>query len=222
MSKPEPSPADWSDVVKGAKRELLLRAARDEFAEEGLEGATMRGIAVRAGCTTGAIYPLFESKEAIYAELLKQSLAALDADVATAVAAARTPEAQVAAACEGFLNYYLDHRFEVNLGLYAFRGLKRLGVGKPSDEELNQALWKVLERIARPLSVARGLKPAEVRPWVALLTSQMIGALVLQIAGRLDFLDTDAKSLLRIMLAQSLAIPKNSTVRTRAARKSKL
>ena len=156
MSKPAAAAKDWSDVVKGAKRELLLRAARDEFAEQGLEGATMRGIAVRAGCTTGAIYPLFDSKEAIYAELLKQSLAALDAYVAEAVAAARTPEAQVEAACGAFLNYYLDHRFEINLGLYAFRGLKRLGVGKPSDEELNQALWKVLERIALPLTeVAR-------------------------------------------------------------------
>jgi AcrR family transcriptional regulator len=68
-------------------------------AEQGLEGATMRGIAVRAGCTTGAIYPLFDSKEAIYAELLKQSLAALDAYVAEAAAKARTPEAQVEAAC---------------------------------------------------------------------------------------------------------------------------
>jgi len=49
----------------------------------------------------------------------------------------------------------------------------------------------------------------------------MIGALVLQIAGRLDFLETDAQSLLRMMLAHCLprAIsPKNATVR---ARKSK-
>ena len=116
----------------------------------------------------------------------------------------RSPSAsvQVEAACGAFLNYYLDHRFEINLGLYAFRGLKRLGVGKPSDDELNQALWKVLERIAVPLTEVRGLKPAEVRPWVALLTSQMIGALVLQIAGRLDFLDTGAQALLRMMLAQ--------------------
>jgi AcrR family transcriptional regulator len=179
----------------------------------------MRGIAVRAGCTTGAIYPLFDSKEAIYAELLKQSLAALDAYVAEAVAKARTPEAQVEAACGAFLNYYLDHRFEINLGLYAFRGLKRLGVGKPSDEELNQALWKVLERIAVPLTEVRGLKPSEVRPWVALLTSQMIGALVLQIAGRLDFLQTGAQTLLRMMLAQCLA-PTGSK-KVKAARKSK-
>jgi AcrR family transcriptional regulator len=142
MSKPATSAKDWSDVVKGAKRELLLRAARDEFAEQGLEGATMRGIALRAGCTT--IYPLFDSKEAIYAELLRQSLTALDAYVAEAVSAARTPEAKVEAGCAAFLNYYLDHRFEINLGLYAFRGLKRQGVGKPSNDELNRALWKVL------------------------------------------------------------------------------
>jgi hypothetical protein len=65
----------------------------------------------------------------------------------------------------------------------------------------------------------RGLKPSEVRPWVALLTSQMIGALVLQIAGRLDFLQTGAQTLLRMMLAQCLAsaAPKNA----KAARKSR-
>ena len=114
---------------------------------------------------------------------------------------------------------YLDHRFEINLGLYAFRGLKRLGVGKPSDEELNQALWKVLERIALPLTEVRGLKPSEVRPWVALLTSQMIGALVLQIAGRLDFLQASAPALLRMMLSQCLA-PMGSK-NTKVARKSK-
>ena len=220
MSRAATSPKDWSDVVKGAKRDLLLRAARDEFAEQGLEGATMRSIAVRAGCTTGAIYPLFDSKEAIYAELLKQSLAALDVEVAEAAAAAKTPRTQVEAACGAFLSYYLVHRFEINLGLYAFRGLKRLGVGKPSDDELNRALWKVLERIARPLGELRGLKPAEVRPWVALLTSQMIGALVLQIAGRLDFLDIDAPSLLRMMLAQCLPLA-TASKNAKATHKSK-
>ena len=219
MSEQAASPKDWSDVVKGAKRDLLLRAARDEFAEQGLEGATMRGIAVRAGCATGAIYPLFDSKETIYAELLKQSLAALDAEVAEAAAAAKTPRAEVEAACAAFLNYYLEHRFEINLGLYAFRGLKRLGVGKPSDDELNLALWKVLERIARPLGEVRGLKPSEVRPWVALLTSQMIGALVLQIAGRLDFLDTGAPALLRMMLAQCLPDVTASKKITRTSKK---
>jgi AcrR family transcriptional regulator len=197
-----PSPEDWSSAVRGAKRVLLLNAARDEFVDKGLEGATMRGIALRAGCTTGAIYPLFESKEAIYAALLEQSLFVLDHHVADATLDIQEPKLQVEAACRAFLDYYLLHRFEVNLGLYAFRGLKRQGVGKKADRLLNQALWKVLQRIAEPLAEARGLAAVDVRPMVALLFSQMIGALVLQIAGRLDFLDIDPRELLRLLLQQ--------------------
>lgn len=195
-------PQDWSRSVKVAKQELLLRAAREEFAELGLEGATMRGIAVRAGCSTGAIYPLFESKEAIYADLLQHSLSVLDAHVAAAVQSVQGPQAQVAAGCEAFLGYYLENRFEVNLGLYAFRGVKRQGVGKTLDDALNRALAQVLERIAQPLGQMQGHDAADVRPWVALLFSQMIGALVLQMAGRLKFLDTDARMLLAMMLGQ--------------------
>lgn len=192
----------WSRSVKVAKQELLLRAAREEFAELGLEGATMRGIALRAGCSTGAIYPLFESKEAIYADLLQHSLSALDVRVAGAVQATQGAEAQVAAGCEAFLGYYLENRFEVNLGLYAFRGVKRQGVGRKLDDTLNRALAQVLERIAQPLGRMQGRDAADVRPWVALLFSQMIGALVLQMAGRLKFLDTDARLLLGMMLTQ--------------------
>jgi TetR/AcrR family transcriptional regulator len=197
----------WSGAVRDAKRDVLLNAARDEFVDEGLEGATMRSIALRAGCTTGAIYPLFESKEAIYAALLEQSLSRLDAHVAAAVSVVREPRGQVDAACRAFLDYYLSHRFEVNLGLYAFRGIKRQGVGESADRRLNQALWKVLERIADPLATARGVSVADVQPIVILLFSQMIGALVLQIAGRLDQLQIDPISLLRMLLGQLWALP---------------
>lgn len=213
----------WAVTMKDAKRDFLLQAAREEFMDKGLEGATMRGISLRAGCTTGAIYPLFDSKEDIYAALLGQSLSLLDAHVAAAVQAAPAESAtQVAAACEAFLAYYSQHPFEVNLGLYAFRGIKRLGVGKHSDQALNDALWTVLERIALPLATARGLSAATVRPWVALAFSQMIGALVLQLAGRLDALQTNPQELLRLMLAQllpsappSLKPPSRKTTPTR-------
>ncbi len=195
---------NWALSMKDAKRDFLLQAAREEFMDKGLEGATMRGISLRAGCTTGAIYPLFDSKEDIYAALLGQSLALLDAHVAAAVSEAASPATQVASACDAFLDYYSQHPFEVNLGLYAFRGIKRLGVGKDSDQALNGALWTVLERIALPLAEARSLPAQEVRLWVALVFSQMIGALVLQLAGRLGALDTRPKDLLHLMLAQLL------------------
>ena len=195
-------PRNWSLAVRDARRELLLDAARTEFGEKGLEGATMRAIASRARCTTGAIYPLFESKEAIYAALLENSLARLDARVAAAMAVARPPRERLAAGCQAFVDHYLAHRFEVNLGLYAFRGLKRQGVGGVRDQDLNRALLAVLDRLGAVLAEARGVDRDAVRPLVALLFSQMIGALVLQLAGRLDMLDVDAGGLVTLLLAQ--------------------
>ena len=165
----------------------------------------MRSIALRAGCTTGAIYPQFESKERMYAALLAQSLERLDTVVLAAVQAASTApglaHAQVRAGCLAFLTYYMAHPFEVNLGLYAFRGLKRQGVGKPTDRELNAALWQVLDRIAQPLEQSHGGGAEAAQSLVALLFSQMIGALVLQLAGRLDPLGTDPARLLDLLLA---------------------
>src|SRR5260370_38348179 len=112
---------DWSGAVKGAKRDLILDAARDEFTEKGLEGVTMRSIALRAGCTTGAIYPLFENKEAIYAALLEESLSRLDAHVVAAISAIREPRGRVDAACRAFLGYYPLHPFEAKLCLSVLR-----------------------------------------------------------------------------------------------------
>ena len=199
----------WGSALHDARRGLILSAARDEFIDKGLEGASMRSIALRAGCTTGAIYPHFESKERMYAALLAQSLERLDTVVLAAVQAASTApdsapgvaHAQVRAGCQAFLAYYMAHPFEVNLGLYAFRGLKRQGVGKPTDRELNAALWQVLDRIAQPLEQSHGGSAEAAQSLVALLFSQMIGALVLQLAGRLDPLGTDPARLLDLMLA---------------------
>lgn len=172
-------------AVRDARREHILDAARAEFAEEGLDAASMRGIALRAGCTTGAIYPLFATKERIYAELLHESLARLHAAVAAAATAARSPAAAVERGAMGFVAYYEERPFELNLGLYAFHGLKRSGVGAALDKSLNAALGQALEVIARPLAEHLGLDETRAKKQTTLLLSQMIGALVLKTSGRL-------------------------------------
>src|SRR5689334_13661141 len=128
-----------SAAVAQFRQGLILDAAREVFAQRGLEGATLRDIAARAGATTGAIYSQFAGKEALYAELLGQSLASLHEAVAKA---ARSPRGRPrhAAAAKAFLRYYAAHPFEVNLGLYAFHGLKRQGLGAELDQRLNAAL----------------------------------------------------------------------------------
>ena len=66
-------------------RARLLAAARVAFAELGYQGASIEVISERAGCTKGALYHYFDSKE----ELL---LALLDEQFASRLAQARTRE----------------------------------------------------------------------------------------------------------------------------------
>ncbi|HSO42773.1 MAG TPA: helix-turn-helix domain-containing protein, partial [Rhodospirillales bacterium] len=93
-------------TVSAHKRGLILAAARDVFAAEGLEGASLRAIAARAGYTPAALYFHFESKEAIYAEVLQASLAALGRAVGKAVAEAGSPPHRLHAAAMAFFDFY--------------------------------------------------------------------------------------------------------------------
>src|SRR5512143_4120591 len=79
-------------AVSSLKRGLILDAARAVFETEGLDGASLRAIAVAAGYTPAALYFHFDSKEAIYAEVLRASLVSLGKAVHEAVAQARDSE----------------------------------------------------------------------------------------------------------------------------------
>jgi AcrR family transcriptional regulator len=139
------------DAVSGHKRELILNAAKQIFASEGLEGASLRAIAVRAGSTPAALYFHFEPKEAIYAEVLKASLASLGAAVDQAVAQTRTAAQRLKAAAMSFFRFYAENPRDLDLGFYLFRGgMKPAGLGHKRDEVLNAALESAL----RPISDA--------------------------------------------------------------------
>lgn len=51
------------------RRRKILEAAWHSFAENGVRGTTMRGIAERLGLSTGILYTYFKNKEAIVAAL---------------------------------------------------------------------------------------------------------------------------------------------------------
>ena len=137
------------EAVSEHKRELILDAAKQIFAEEGLEGASLRAIAVRAGYTPAALYFYFESKEAIYAEVLKASLASLGEAVHEAVAQTRTAAQRLKAAAMGFFRFYTENPRDLDLGFYLFRGgMKPAGLGRARDETLNAALEVALRPIA--------------------------------------------------------------------------
>src|SRR4249919_1375856 len=89
-------------AVSNLKRSLILDAARAVFEAEGLDGASLRAIAVAAGYTPAALYFHFESKEAIYAEVLRTSLADLGQAVNRSIARTKTPVDRLRAAAMAF------------------------------------------------------------------------------------------------------------------------
>lgn len=67
--------ATWAPTQRPGRenvRERLLAAAAEEFTENGYAAAKLQDIARRAGFTKGAVYSNFESKQALFAELLSK------------------------------------------------------------------------------------------------------------------------------------------------------
>jgi AcrR family transcriptional regulator len=136
-------------AASGLKRGLILDAARKMFEAEGLDGASLRAIAAEAGYTPAALYFHFDSKEAIYAELLTSSIARLGETVDRAVARAGQPAERLRAAATAFFRFYADNPRDLDLGFYLFRGgMKPKGLGRARDTALNDALKRALAPIA--------------------------------------------------------------------------
>jgi AcrR family transcriptional regulator len=59
---------------RAARREAILAAALDEFAERGFAGARLEDVARRAGVAKGTIYLYFRDKEELFQELVRSAL----------------------------------------------------------------------------------------------------------------------------------------------------
>src|SRR5262245_24619544 len=154
-------------AVSDLKRSLILDAARKVFEADGLDGASLRAIASAAGYTQAALYFHFDSKEAIYAEVLRGSLVKLGTAVSGATLSVKTPAERLRAAAMAFFSYYDDNPRDLDLGFYLFRGgMKPHGLGKDRDEALNAALNLALEPIAEA-AMALGARRDEARLLVA-------------------------------------------------------
>lgn len=64
-----------------ARREAILAAALDEFAERGFAAARLDDVAARAGVAKGTIYLYFSDKENLFQELVRAMLAPLVGDL---------------------------------------------------------------------------------------------------------------------------------------------
>lgn len=78
---PPPPPPARGRRATPLDPDRLLEAAERVFAREGVEGASLRGIAREAGCDPALIYYHFESKEAMFSALLDRRIPPLAEDL---------------------------------------------------------------------------------------------------------------------------------------------
>jgi len=188
-----------------ARRALILAAARDVFETEGLDGASLRAIAARAGYTPAALYFHFESKEAIYAELLRASLVNLGHAVDRAIARVPTPAGRLRAAAMAFFSFYDDNPRDLDLGFYLLRGgMKPRGLGRARDEMLNAALADALRPISQA-AVDLGARRGEARLVVVDTFAHASGLLLLAHTGRIRMFGASAPALMKRFVERSIA-----------------
>jgi AcrR family transcriptional regulator len=193
-----------SQAVRDLKRSLILEAARKVFENEGLDGASLRAIAAEAGYTPAALYFHFDSKEAIYAEVLQSSLVNLSAAVGKAVAEVRDSAERLRAAAMAFFDFYAQNPRDLDLGFYLFRGgMKPRGLGRERDEELNAGLAAAL----RPIGEAAEALGAT-RQEADLLTvdafAHAAGLLLLAHTGRIRMFEASARDLMKRYTDESI------------------
>jgi AcrR family transcriptional regulator len=187
-------------AVSAFKRELVREAAKRVFVEVGLHETSVREIAKAAGCTTGAIYAQYASKEEVYADILHESLASMAQAVEQAAAAARVGR-KGAAALRAWFEYFRARPAEYDLGFYLYGGAKPDGVGRDLNRELNVSLKRVYAAAAAALE-ADGLVDASEKHEVAVAgASWMFGLLLMFRTGRLKILAVDVDVLVDDCLA---------------------
>ncbi len=191
-------------AARDLKRGLILEAARKVFEAEGLDGTSLRAIAAAAGYTPAALYFHFESKEAIYAEILHDSLARLGDTVRDEASHASEPTERLRATAMAFFRFYAENPRDLDLGFYLFRGgMKPKGLGKDRNERLNRCLEAALEPIAES-AVQAGASPDDARILMVDIFAHAAGLLLLSHTGRMRMFEISSHERMQAYLENCL------------------
>ena len=190
-------------ALSDARRELVLDAARAVFEEHGIDGASIREIAKRAGYTPGAIYTYFESKEAIYAVLLEESLDRLQASVEAAKlpksGSDKANEADLAGRsltlkANAWFDFYMQNPRDLDLGFYIAHGLRPRGLSPELNAELNRKLHAALAPCEESM-LKLGLSPEQAIQENTALFAHGVGLLLLHHTGRIRMFNQSSAAL---------------------------
>ena len=171
-----------SDEDKAERRQDILVAAKEVFADKGYHATTIADIARAAGLSYGSIYWYYDSKEALFHALMAAEAAALQKHIDSAVHAAAAdvavqPDAQFRAAVRATFEFYDADKALVKL---LFRDAYALG------ERFGQHLGEIYEGFIGKTEavVAAAQRKGVVVEGPSRMIAFAIAALVGQIAHR--------------------------------------
>jgi len=171
-------------ALADVRRELVLDAARSAFFELGMEKASIREIAHRAGYTPGAIYSYFASKEELYGTLLSESLDRLNARVQQALEQSKAGPERARATATAFFDFYRENPRDLDLGFYLFQGMQPRGLTPELNDTLNARLRNALQPTQDALQ-ALGMTARQALEEITALFAHTVGLLVLNHTGRI-------------------------------------
>ena len=88
--------------------ERLIRAARERFAHDGFNGASLDAIVADAGLTKGSLYHHFDSKADLFSDVYEDEQAVLSRRIGQVYAAERDPWDAAYAGIRAFLDVHMD------------------------------------------------------------------------------------------------------------------
>jgi AcrR family transcriptional regulator len=124
------------------RRQQLLDVALTLFAERGFNATTMDDTAEAAGVTKPLLYQHFDSKRALYLELVDSVATAMLEAIGKAVAAADGPRQQVEGGFAAYFQLVVTHPEAFNL---------LFGSNVPNDPELSRAVRSVQDTVAEAI-----------------------------------------------------------------------
>ena len=175
----DPRPPALARRLPGdARRAQILREAARLFGSHGFDGTTTRDVAARVGLTEAALYRYFPSKEAMYAAILDERIAAPDLVAPLEPVARRGDDRAVfrGLALALLESVEADPTF---LRLVLYSALEGHELARPFQEKrilrLREFLSRYIERRTRE-GAFRGIDPAlAARTFIGMVVNHLIG-----------------------------------------------
>jgi len=159
-------------------RERLIEAARELFARDGFDAASVRDITAQANANLGAITYHFGSKEALYHAVIERFATPLADQLAAISAEPRPPLERLATAMWTFMDHIWQHPEMPRLIL------RELASDRPLPEPVARVIRRNMESFSR--MVAEGQADGTIRPGEPHLMAMSIAGqpMFLALAGR--------------------------------------